>query len=105
MAGQSLRLKWGKEPSRLLVMADCLIREEAHSMPPSPSDSKDSPSSSPIVTKVSTSPSPFSAFTPKIVERRWDHNTELLTHQFWKKEGLYKFNVDTKKSIFTIDTP
>src|SRR2546421_576124 len=105
MAGQSLRLKWGKERSRLLVMADCLMREEPQSMPPSSSDSKDSPSSSPIVTKVSTSPSPFSAFTPKIVEKRWDHNMELLTQQFWEKEGLYKFNVNSKKSIFTIDTP
>ena len=81
------------------------MHEEPQSMPPSSSDSKDSPSSSPIVTKVSTSPSPFSAFTPKIVEKRWDHNTELLTQQFWEKEGLYKFNVNSKKSIFTIDTP
>ncbi len=81
------------------------MHEEPQSMPPSYSDSKDSPSSTPIVTKVSTSPSPFSAFTPKIVEKRWDHNTELLTQQFWEKEGLYKFNVNTKKSIFTIDTP
>ena len=81
------------------------MREEPQSMPPSSSDSKDSPSSSPIVTKVSTSPSPFSAFTPKIVEKRWDHNMELLTQQFWEKEGLYKFNVNSKKSIFTIDTP
>src|SRR2546430_1512966 len=104
MAGQSLRLKWGKEQS-LLVMADRLMHEEPQSMPPSYSDSKDSPSSTPIVTKVSTSPSPFSAFTPKIVEKRWDHNTELLTQQFWEKEGLYRFNVKTKKSIFTIDTP
>ena len=81
------------------------MREEPQSMPPSYSDSKDSPSSTPIVTKVSTSPSPFSAFTPKIVEKRWDHNMELLTQQFWEKEGLYKFNVNSKKSIFTIDTP
>ena len=81
------------------------MREEPQSMPPSSSDSKDSPSSSPIATKVSTSPSPFSAFTPKIVEKRWDHNMELLTQQFWEKEGLYKFNVNSKKSIFTIDTP
>ena len=81
------------------------MREEPQSMPPSSSDSKDSPSSSPIVTKVSTPPSPFSAFTPKIVEKRWDHNMELLTQQFWEKEGLYKFNVNSKKSIFTIDTP
>jgi len=88
-----------------MVMADSLMREEPQSMPPSSSDSKDSPSSSPIVTKVSTSPSPFSAFTPKIVAKRWDHNMELLTQQFWEKEGLYKFNVNSKKSIFTIDTP
>ena len=81
------------------------MHEEPQSMPPSSSDSKDSPSSSPIVTKVSTSSSLFSAFTPKIVEKRWDHSTELLTQQFWEKEGLYKFNVHSKKSTFTIDTP
>src|SRR5205807_10421854 len=95
-AGQTLRLKWGKERSRLLVMADCLMREEPQSMPPSSSDSKDSPSSSSIATKVSTSPSPYSAFTPKIAEKRWDHNMELLTQQFCETEGLYKFNVNSK---------
>ncbi len=79
--------------------------EEPQPMPPSSSDSKESPSSAPIVTKVSTSLSPFSAFTPKIVEKRWDHNSELRTQQFWEKEGLYKFNVNSRRAIFTIDTP
>src|SRR6058998_2633575 len=73
---------------------------------PSPSpDSKQSLSSTPIVNKGNTSSAKFSAFTPKIVEKRWDHSTEVLTQQLWEKEGLYKFNINTKKSIFTIDTP
>src|SRR6266581_9773292 len=95
----------GQGASPLLVTADRLMYEESQSIPPSSSDSKESPSSTPIVTKGSTSPSPFSAFTPKIVEKRWDHNTELLTQQFWEKEGLYKFNVNSTKPVFTIDTP
>src|SRR2546428_8298611 len=104
MTGQSLRLKWGMEQSPLLVMADRLMHEEPKSMPPSYSDSKDSPSSTPIVTKVSTSPSPFSAFTPKIVEKRRDHNTQLLTQQFWQQDALSKLHVNTHQSIFPIDT-
>ena len=74
-------------------------------MPSSAQDPKQSLSSTPIANKHSTSPSAFSAFTPNIVEKRWDHSTELLTQQLWEKERLYKFNVNTKKSIFTIDTP
>jgi len=86
-------------------MADSPKNEEPRSMPSSAQDPKESLSSTPIASKNSTSPSAFSAFTPKIVEKRWDHSTELLTQQLWEKEGIYKFNVNTKKSIFTIDTP
>ena len=88
-----------------MALADVPKDGEPQSTPSSSSDSKEPPSSIPIVIKDSTSPSPFSAFTPKIVEKRWDHNTELLTQQLWVKEGLYKFNVNSKKPIFTIDTP
>src|SRR5437016_14681893 len=102
MAGQSLRLKWGKERSRLLVMADCLMREEPQSMPPSSTDSKDSPSSSPIAKKVSTSPSPFSAFTPKIVKNRCKHKIKLQTQQYCDKEEFYEFNVNSKMSNFKL---
>ena len=102
----SLRLKWGEERSTLsMAMADSPKNEQPRSMPSSAQDPKQSLSSTPIANKHSTSPSAFSAFTPKIVEKRWDHSTELLTQQLWEKERLYKFNVNTKKSIFTIDTP
>ncbi len=73
---------------------------------PSPfPNSKESVSSTPILSKDSKSSAAFSAFTPKIEEKRWDHNTELVTQRLWEKEGLYKFNVKSKKSNFTIDTP
>jgi len=79
--------------------------DSADSRPSSSPDSKESLSSTPIVNKDNASSAVFSAFTPKIVEKRWDHSTEVLTQQLWEKEGLYKFNINTKKSIFTIDTP
>lgn len=88
-----------------MAMADVPKNEELRPMPSSAHDQKVALSSSPVASKDTTSPSPFSTFTPKIEEKRWDHNTELLTQQLWDREGLYKFNVKAKKSIFTIDTP
>ncbi|HVH14093.1 MAG TPA: class I tRNA ligase family protein, partial [Candidatus Angelobacter sp.] len=78
--------------------------EEPRSLPSS-SSPKESPFSTAILPKHSASSSPFSTFTPKIEEKRWDHNTEPLTQQLWEKERLYKFNVNSRKPIFTIDTP
>src|SRR3989475_247741 len=96
----------GEKRSTLsIAMADFPKSEEPRSTPSSAQDRKETFSSTPIANKGSTSLSVFSAFTPKIVEKRWDHSTEILTQQLWEKEGLYKFNVNTKKSIFTIDTP
>src|SRR6266851_84424 len=79
--------------------------DSADSRPSSSPDSKESLSSTPVMNKDNASSTAFSAFTPKMVEKRWDHSTEVLTQQLWEKEGLYKFNINTKKSIFTIDTP
>src|SRR5260370_13284146 len=92
---------------RKLMAAALPSRSEdsADSRRSSSADSKESLSSTPIVNKDNVSSAVFSAFTPKIVEKRWDHSTEVLTQQLWEKEGLYKFNINTKKSIFTIDTP
>src|SRR5437899_1489066 len=96
----------GEKRSTLsIAMADFPKSEEPRSTPSSAQDRKETFSSTPIANKGSTSLSVFSAFTPKIVEKRWDHSTEILIQQFWEKEGLYKFNVNSKKSIFTIDTP
>jgi valyl-tRNA synthetase len=68
-------------------------------------ESKDPPSSTPIVNSTGTATAKVATFTPKIEEKRWDHSTEVQTQQLWEKEGLYKFNINSKKSIFTIDTP
>ena len=88
-----------------MAMADLLKNEEPRSMPSSAHDPKESLSSAPVAGKDTTSPSPFSAFSPKIEEKRWDHSTEPLTQQIWEKERLYRFNVNSKKPTFTIDTP
>jgi valyl-tRNA synthetase len=88
-----------------MAMADLPKNEDPRAMPSSAHDPKESLSSALVASKDTAPSSPFSGFIPKIEEKRWDHNTELLTQQIWEKEGLYKFNVNTKKSIFTIDTP
>ena len=42
---------------------------------------------------------------PKISEKVWDlkHEPELISH--WHKAGIYKFDLNAQKSIFSIDTP
>ncbi len=89
----------------MVATLDSLENEKPQPMPLSAHDPKESLTSAPVASKANSSPSLFSAFTPKIEEKRWDHNTELLTQQFWEKEGLYKFSVNSKKPMFTIDTP
>ncbi len=44
-------------------------------------------------------------FSPTIEEKRWDHQTEPRTQELWERERLYRFNINSKKTIFTIDTP
>ncbi len=36
-------------------------------------------------------------YNPKDIEKKW--------HEKWKKENLYRFNADSEKEIFSIDTP
>lgn len=45
------------------------------------------------------------AFKPKIVEKRWDVRREEELLKLWEAEGIYKFNRDSGKPIFSIDTP
>ena len=33
----------------------------------------------------------------KVSEKKWD--------EFWKKEGIYKFDPKSKKEIYSVDTP
>ncbi len=42
---------------------------------------------------------------PKIEEKRWDVKIESELIKRWAKEKIYKFDLKTKKKIFSIDTP
>src|SRR5689334_22769885 len=87
---QSLRLKWWEKQSTLLMaMADLSKNEEPQPAPSSGQDLKGSLSSAPVASNDTVSPSPFSAFSPKIEEKRWDHHSEPLTQHLWEKERLY----------------
>jgi len=44
-------------------------------------------------------------FVPKIKEVRWNINWEKEIFQKWKRERMFVFNIQTKKRIFSIDTP
>jgi len=45
------------------------------------------------------------SFEPKIKEKRWDVQFEKEILDLWKKEKVFSFNINTKKKIFSIDTP
>ncbi len=42
---------------------------------------------------------------PKIKEKRWDPSIEKKIRKKWDNEKTYAFNINSKKKIFTIDTP
>ena len=44
-------------------------------------------------------------FKPKLKEKRWDIKKELELIEQWEKEGIYRFNIDSPKPVFSIDTP
>jgi valyl-tRNA synthetase len=44
-------------------------------------------------------------FSPKIKENRWNSELEKKIRKIWNEEKIYTFNKNTKKKIFTIDTP
>jgi valyl-tRNA synthetase len=44
-------------------------------------------------------------FTPRINEKRWNPKREISIFENWQKEDIYKFNKDSGKPIFSIDTP
>ncbi len=41
----------------------------------------------------------------KIKEKRWEPGKEQELFEKWQKDGLYKFDKDCKKKLFSIDTP
>jgi len=47
----------------------------------------------------------LSRFEPKLREKRWDVEKEEELIAKWEEEGIYRFNKETKKPIFSIDTP
>ena len=66
---------------------------------------QDSPRSSSEANSQKDPETPFSKFKPKIDEKRWDHQTEKVTQSLWEKEKLYRFNINSRKKVFVIDTP
>lgn len=44
-------------------------------------------------------------FTPKIKERAWSKALEKEILNLWEKEDLYKFDINSSKPVFSIDTP
>ena len=42
---------------------------------------------------------------PKIKENRWSKDLEKPVYENWKKKGVYKFNKNSNKKVFSIDTP
>ncbi len=44
-------------------------------------------------------------FKPKIKKKRWDKSLEKPLWDMWQEEQLFKFNKNSKKPLFSIDTP
>jgi len=44
-------------------------------------------------------------FKPKITENRWNPELEKKIRQIWDREKIFAFDINTKRGIFTIDTP
>jgi valyl-tRNA synthetase len=42
---------------------------------------------------------------PKIKEKRWNSELEKKVAAVWKKQNIFRFNKNSKKKIFAIDTP
>jgi len=47
----------------------------------------------------------FMKLEPKIKQKRWDKDLEKQIWNKWQKEKLFKFDKDSKKPLFAIDTP
>lgn len=44
-------------------------------------------------------------FKAKIKQKRWKAIKERKISEFWEKNEIYKFNLDSKKPIYVVDTP
>ena len=47
----------------------------------------------------------MSNFMSKIKEKRWDASSQPQIFQRWEQEGIYRFDKNSQKPIFAIDTP
>ncbi len=47
----------------------------------------------------------MASLKPKIEEKRWKPELELEIQKVWEEEDLYKFDLDSDKPKFSIDTP
>src|SRR5579883_918340 len=44
-------------------------------------------------------------FDPKIKDKIWSKNLEQEILSLWEKEDLYKFDINSTKPVYSIDTP
>jgi len=44
-------------------------------------------------------------FRPKIKDKTWDPAKEVLLFRKWQEEGIYRFDENSEKEVFSIDTP
>lgn len=47
----------------------------------------------------------MSRYKPKLKDKKWDIKKEEELIKQWEEEGIYRFNKDSPKPIFAIDTP
>lgn len=47
----------------------------------------------------------MSRYKPKLRDKRWNIKKEEELIEKWEKEGIYKFNKNSQKPVFSIDTP
>ncbi|MEM1586336.1 MAG: valine--tRNA ligase [Candidatus Bathyarchaeia archaeon] len=45
------------------------------------------------------------SFKPSIKEKTWDPSKEMILFKKWQDEGIYKFDENSQKELFSIDTP
>ena len=44
-------------------------------------------------------------FKPKIKDKTWDPSKESILFRKWQEEGIYRFDENSNKEVFSIDTP
>jgi len=44
-------------------------------------------------------------FEPRIKDKIWDSSKEIILFNKWQEKGIYKFDENSPKEIFSIDTP